>query len=150
MVLAMSFPKTSPRRAPGRDIVGVLAVALGSCAIAFGFAGCGNTDERPATWSFISTAILEPSCATASCHSSLAQRAGVDLSTRDVGYESLVTRKFALTDADVPDADERVTRSTVLRLMRADGSQRMPPDAPLPEADIQLVERWIRDGAKKN
>ena len=32
-------------------------------------------------------------------------------------------------------------------MLRAQGAARMPPDRPLPEADIELVERWILNGA---
>ena len=32
---------------------------------------CGSTDDRPARWSFISSAIVEPGCATVNCHSSV-------------------------------------------------------------------------------
>jgi hypothetical protein len=31
--------------------------------------------------------------------------------------------------------------------MHGQGSVRMPPDLPLPEVDIQLIGRWILDGA---
>ena len=119
-------------------------------------AGCGkSTDDRPATWSYVSTAILEPSCATANCHSALAQRASVDLSTRAAGYHSLVDRHFVIArDSVLGDAgtpvltdDERVARSQVINLMHAQGNRRMPPDMPLPETDIQLVASWIRNGA---
>jgi hypothetical protein len=127
----------------------VLLVALASTA-----AGCGNaTDDRPATWSYVSTAILQPSCATANCHSALAQRASVDLSTRAAGYHSLIDRKFVITPADVAAAsppvtdDQRVERSQIINLMHAQGNLRMPPDMPLPETDIQLVASWIRNGA---
>jgi hypothetical protein len=34
-------------------------------------------------------------------------------------------------------------------MLRARGAPRMPPDRPLPEADIALVERWILDGARR-
>ena len=114
------------------------------------FAGCGNaTDDRPATWSYVSTAILQPNCATANCHSALAQRASVDLSTRAAGYHSLVDRHFVITPAAVPSLtdDQRVERSQVINLMHAQGNLRMPPDMPLPETDIQLVASWIRAGA---
>jgi hypothetical protein len=119
-------------------------------------AGCGkSTDDRPATWSYVSTAILQPSCATANCHSALAQRASVDLSTRAAGYHSLVDRHFVIArDSVLGDAgtpvltdDERVERSQVINLMHAQGNRRMPPDMPLPETDIQLVASWIRNGA---
>ena len=125
--------------------VGVL-VAFGLLATV---AGCGGTDNRPATWSFISTAITEPNCATANCHSAIAERASVDLSDRTLGYKSLIGRKFVISRADAPTLtdDERVDRSPVPRLMRAEGNLRMPPDLPLPETDILLFEKWIRAGA---
>jgi hypothetical protein len=34
-----------------------------------------------------------------------------------------------------------------VQMLRARGARRMPPDRPLPEADIRLVERWILAGA---
>ncbi len=34
-------------------------------------------------------------------------------------------------------------------MLRARGASRMPPDRPLPEADMRLVERWILDGAPR-
>jgi hypothetical protein len=37
--------------------------------------------------------------------------------------------------------------SLLLRRLRGEGARRMPPDEPLPRADIELIERWIREGA---
>jgi hypothetical protein len=103
-------------------------------------AGCGSaTDDRPARWSFISPAIIQPNCATASCHSDIAQRAGVNLSDIAKGYSSLVDRHFVIPGS----ADT----SEVIALMHAVGARRMPPDFPLPEVDIQLVAAWINAGA---
>ena len=34
--------------------------------------------------------------------------------------------------------------------MRGRGSIRMPPDVPLPEADIMLIQNWIAAGALDN
>jgi len=102
--------------------------------------GCGGTtDDRPAKWSFISPAITEPSCATVNCHSALAQKAGVDLHDRAAGFATLAGRGFV--DPAMPDA------SAVLFMMRGQGSLRMPPDGPLPEADIVLIRNWIAAGA---
>jgi hypothetical protein len=131
--------------------LGVLALALAVAAA--GGTGCGGaTDDRPARWSFLSTAILEPTCATANCHSAIAARASVDLSDRDVGYRSLLTRQFVISAAAAPTltADQRVARSEVPQLMRAVGSLRMPPDIPLPETDILLFEKWIAAGANND
>src|SRR4051812_22685326 len=102
-----------------------LALALASAALI----GCGGTDDRPARWSFIAPAIIEPSCATVSCHSSVAQRGGMVLEPRDVAYQYLVERFFVIRG----DA----SASEVVALLRGQGSRRMPPDFALPEVDIE-------------
>src|SRR5712671_126354 len=108
----------------------IRAVSLGAVVVG-AVAGCGGaTDDRPAKWSFISAAIIEPSCATASCHSDVARKAGVNLYNKETGYKSLFDRHFVFPNK--PDQSE------VLYLLRAVGARRMPPDFPLPEEDIQL------------
>lgn len=99
-------------------------------------------EKRPADWDFIAPAIIEPSCATASCHSALTARAGVVLEPRDTAYTTLTARQFVIPR----DPEE----SEIITLMRAQGSRRMPPDFPLPEADIQLIESWIAAGAPQH
>ena len=101
--------------------------------------GCGGSvDTRPKKWSFISPVIIQPSCATANCHSQLAQRSGVALDTAYDGYDQLVNRHFVK-----PDDSEG---SALIGLLRGEGSRRMPPDCPLPDADIALIAGWI-DGS---
>src|SRR5438477_3898610 len=101
----MTSGTISSRWRASRVVSSFLLVGLASAA-----AGCGNaTDDRPATWSYVSTAILQPSCATANCHSALAQRASVDLSTRAAGYRTLVDRHFVITPASVAGATPAVT-----------------------------------------
>jgi hypothetical protein len=115
---------------------GVLVVAAAAMI------GCGSaTDDRPAKWSFISATITEPSCATVNCHSQIANRAAVDLADRNTGWSDLVNRGFVIPN-------DTTWSSTILKLMRGQGSLRMPPDAPLPEADIRLIDLWIQMGAK--
>jgi len=102
--------------------------------------GCGGTtDDRPPKWSFISATIVEPSCATVNCHSAVTQRAGIDLHARDIGYYTLLNGFYVIP--------HDVTGSSLVYLMNASGSLRMPPDNPLPAADILLIERWIEAGA---
>lgn len=102
--------------------------------------GCGSTqDSRPDKWSFISPVIVQPSCATANCHSQLAERSGVMLDTTADGYQQLTQRHFVLPG----DPDN----SALMALLRGQGSRRMPPDFPLAEADIELIGSWIADGA---
>ncbi|HET6149293.1 MAG TPA: hypothetical protein VFH68_17275 [Polyangia bacterium] len=161
----MTFGKASPRtrvsRAVSRPLLGLAPPFLVLGLLSAG-SGCGgDTEPRPPTWSYISTAILEPSCATANCHSAIAMRAGVDLSTRAAGYASLVGNdavpRFYVISQRIGDgltppltAEQRLERSSVPKLMRAVGNLRMPPDLPLPEPDIQLFESWIRAGAKND
>jgi hypothetical protein len=119
------------------------ACALSGLLAALGAAGCGGTtDDRPAKWSFIAATIIEPGCATVSCHSPVAQRAGVDLSARDVGYHALLDRHFVFPSDSAS--------SSVMYLMHAQGSIRMPPDLPLPEVDIALIGKWIDSGASND
>jgi len=104
---------------------------------------CGSTeDTRPAKWSYISAVIIQPSCATANCHSQLAERSGVTLDTVADGYQQLTQRHFV-----VPGDPEG---SALMALLRGQGSRRMPPDFPLPEVDIDLIGTWIADGANWN
>src|SRR3954451_14429058 len=125
----------NPPMIPGRRL---FLVAVAPHAL-----GCnGATDDRPARWSFISATIMEPSCATVNCHSAITHQGGVDLSARQIGYQSLVPTFFVF-----PGDPQN---SPVVNLMNAQGSIRMPPDNPLPEADIVLIEKWIADGAQDN
>ena len=103
-------------------------------------AGCGSeTDTRPAKWSYLSTAIIQPSCATANCHSNLSQRSGVVLDDIRGGYSQLVGRHFVLPT--------RPAESALVELLKGQGSRRMPPDFPLAQDDIALISTWISNGA---
>jgi hypothetical protein len=133
-------------------------------------AGCGATDDRPATWNYISPAIFQLSCATVSCHSRATAVAGLDFSMPDHGYTSLtaltiwVVNPNGTADQGCQTVDGTVVcahpnrplvvaynpaESRLVNMLRARGAPRMPPDRPLPEADIALVERWILDGARR-
>ena len=132
-------PMLSPRLA----CLAVVAAALSSVV-----SGCnGTTDDRPPKWSFISATIMEPSCATVNCHSAITHQGGVDLSAREIGYQTLVSNSGGKTYYVYPGYPQY---SPVVNLMNAEGSIRMPPDNPLPQADIQLIESWIADGAPNN
>jgi Planctomycete cytochrome C len=127
-------------RMPPRSLALVAGIAvLGALA----GTGCGGSvDDRPARWSFIAATIVEPGCATVSCHSAISQRGGVDLHAREIGYYTLINGFYVIPK--LPD------QSTVVTLLNAEGSLRMPPDVPLPQADIALIETWITDGAPNN
>jgi F420-0:gamma-glutamyl ligase-like protein len=138
----------------GKSLTWILR-AVGAFAALAPALGCGiEIDNRPAQWSYIYPAIIEPSCATASCHSDFTRRAGVNLGDTDEAYYQMVARHFVATcavpagGAADPTCLARIAGdSEVVHLMRADGASRMPPDFALPEADIQLIEAWISNNA---
>ena len=127
--------------------------------------GCG-VDTRPAEWAYISPVIMQPNCATSSCHSRGAAVAGLDFSDVDRGYTSLTGLKVWIADPVGMEGCTSISGTTVcqrnfrplvtpynpgqsrlVNMLRARDATRMPPDRPLPEADIELVEQWIRNGA---
>lgn len=141
----------------------------GAIVLTGAVAGCGQ-DNRPATWEYVSPIIFQPNCATASCHSPAAAVSGLDFSDPDRGYVSLAQLWVWIVDpTGTPDNGCMVMRGTnvcqrnqrplvvpfvpsqsgVVNALRAQGAPRMPPDRPLAEGDIELVERWILGGAPK-
>jgi hypothetical protein len=103
--------------------------------------GCaGSPDERPSNWSYIQAAVIAPNCATSSCHSARTAVAGVALDDPNTAYTTLIDRHYVIPGDDT---------STLLLLLEGDERRRMPPDAPLPQADIDLVRTWIVEGAAK-
>lgn len=105
-------------------------------------AACGEEGvARPARLAYLMPAIFRPSCATASCHAGDAPVAGLafDVSPAEVRR---VLLDNSLVYAGEPEG------SPLLNFLRGeDVPRRMPPDGPLPEADIALVEAWIVAGA---
>jgi len=135
-------------------------------------AGCGEPDYTLARWGYLSPTVFQPTCATPSCHSPAAAVSGLDFSTSESGYKSLtglwtwivVSPDGGTAPAGVPCAPQNgalvcqemlrplVTPydpagSRLVNVLRARDAPRMPPDRPLPDAEIKLVERWILNGA---
>ena len=132
------------------------AIALSLAGAAFAALGACGEDDRPASWSYIHTAVIAPSCATSSCHTQENAQADVDLHSIDSAYRILVGRDC---DADNPPgpsdrnfvAPGQPERSALMYLLIGEEVKRqMPPDRPLPPRDINLVERWILEGALCN
>lgn len=113
---------------------------------------CDSADDRAASWTYVHAAILRPSCTSSACHSKLGSRAGVDLSTPDAAYLLLTGR-----GCDAPglpgEPPGNFVRpghpesSKLMYLLRGEGGSIMPPDVPLPDVEIEIVERWILEGA---
>jgi hypothetical protein len=113
---------------------------------------------------------MEPNCATVSCHSPAAAVSGLDFSTQERGYSSLLGLwtwiidpsgdltqgcKIAAGTVVCPREHRSLVvpfdpaQSRLIHVLRAQGAARMPPDRPLAEADIRLVETWILNGARR-
>jgi hypothetical protein len=109
-------------------------------------AGCGTeTDDRPATFSYIHQAIIVPSCATAVCHSTQNHISGVDMEDRESAYDA-----FAIVDIKELSPIYGQIGGEIEDPSTIPDAGRMPLDSPLPEADILLIGRWIDDGAENN
>jgi hypothetical protein len=100
-------------------------------------AACEGPGNRPDEWSYIQAAILQPSCATVNCHSTAVQRFGLDFEDK--------TRCQDIVSAVVVPGD--LENSPLIYRLRGPADLLMPPDAPLPEAEIQIIESWVLDGA---
>ena len=116
-------------------------------ALACSAAGCAeSTDERPATFEYIVTAVLRPSCGTATCHNSMTKREGLAFDTIAAANEAFDDNPFdgCVVPGDPCDPNQS---QLIFQLRTTNELKRMPLDSPLPDADIELIERWIRDGA---
>lgn len=114
--------------------------ALALAPLALATACTGDPAERPATWSYLHAAIVAPSCATSSCHTARVQTAGVALDEAGAAYDALIERRFV-----VPGDPS----SALMPLLEGDERRLMPPDAPLPAADVELIRIWIEEGAPR-
>lgn len=118
-------------------------VILSALGAALGLGCAASTDERPAEFSVIVTQILRPTCATAACHDAMSASRRLDFSTVAASAASIDRRGLVpIGGTPTPDDTQLVYLLTTTR-----GENRMPVDAPLPDADIELIRTWIIDGA---
>lgn len=115
-------------------------------------------DPPPAHWHYLHAAIIQPSCATAACHSKLAALAGVDLSDAEGAYLILTGRvcgaeprpQEAPRNFITPGSSEYSELMYQLRGTDSGGRPYrnvMPRDTRLPDAEIELIATWIDGGA---
>ena len=124
-----------------KSLIRLAAAALVTLAVG---SSCDDPSSRNADWEFIHAAIIVPSCATSSCHSSLAKTAGIVLDDVDESYDLLVKGSGSEPAYVVPG---NVDTSALLYLLEANYRTLMPPDGPLPDADVDLIRAWIEQGA---
>ena len=124
------------------------------------WAGCGGDDSTvgpdeadgegtltEATLAQVSE-VFAVSCALSGCHSGGEPQAGLslegDFAARIVGVTSGQRPDFKLVDPGNPDG------SYLLIKVRGDDeivSQQMPPGAPLPAEQVEIIRAWIAAGA---
>jgi hypothetical protein len=127
-------------------LAGAVTAALGAC----------GEDDRPASWSYIHAAIIAPNCTTSSCHTQENDLAGVQLQSADTAYSILVGQACDVNNPPGPADRNYVAagqpeRSHLMYLLIGEEAKlQMPPDRPLPGGDIDLIERWILEGALCN
>jgi hypothetical protein len=128
-------------------------------------AGCVEAEERSTNWNYLHAAIIEPSCATIGCHSEATRAAGptipeLDLSAPDVAYFGIAGVECGdpmpglLTEIG-PEPDYPLM--LILLGQRWPGRDdfpggeveltQMPPDSPLPPANLALIRQWLEAGA---
>jgi len=112
----------------------LLCLAIAACGV--------EEDPRPASLRYIQAAILVPSCATAACHSSANQRA-----SRVFDDPATILEQVYGTGVQPGDPGDS---QLITVYLTGDGEFRMPLDAPLPEADVNLISKWILEGAEDN
>src|SRR5215468_5244036 len=105
-------------------------------------AGC-EVDDRPATMDYVAEAILAPTCGEAQCHAAFSANRGdifdsVDASRRSIHRNGLAV----ISDKTAPDQAALILWVTV-GFQAQLGIGRMPYDAPMPNADIALLKKWI-------
>lgn len=118
------------------------------CACALALAGCVEAEERSTDFEYVHAAIIEPMCATVGCHSrqsavtppeaDLTVFSEIDLSTptRACGILANEWGPGVVLDLLEGDYDDpSVGDNPILT--------QMPPDVPLPAADIEIVRAWI-------
>ena len=136
----MRLNKQARGPSPALSLAIVMAVAL---ALAMITTACQAEDDRPATFEYIQTTILAPNCATIGCHSQYGEVANYyfDGDATEVCQDVVVG--LGLVSAGMPDT------SFMISAIRGETGEalQMPPDRALPEADIELIQRWIAEGA---
>ena len=130
-------PRRQGRRGPHVPRFGFAGRAVLAWVVAL--AACAQTEnDRPATLQYLTEAILQPSCGQYTCHSSFRRAKGYAFDTVDAARTSLTLPGVVNTTDPT---------SSLLYLVLTRRVKRMPYDAPLAQKDIDLIFKWIDDGA---
>jgi hypothetical protein len=123
---------------------GATAVLALACAA---LGACVGVEDRPASWSYIHATIIEPNCTTSNCHTDISRAAGISFDDPDESYRSLAGVTCGSGTANNLVVAGEPELSKLMYLLRGIEVPIMPPDVPLPDTEVELVERWIEGGA---
>lgn len=100
-------------------------------------AACGtDPDPREPTFDVVAQQILAPTCGQVQCHSTTTRVEGFAFDTP------------AAARASLRDMGVRGGRNNELyEVLHEDGEERMPPDSPLNQQDLDLITAWLDMGA---
>jgi hypothetical protein len=113
------------------------------CVVVLLASGCGTgPDTRPETAAYVVEAILVPYCGRGGCHSSETRAHNLAFDTIDGALAAMKTQQRG-QQMVVPGSPMTSRIVTVL----SDPQRVMPPDVALPQTDIDLISRWVSDGA---
>lgn len=112
-----------------------------------------SADSRPKTLPYITETILAPYCGAAQCHSSFTAAYDDVFDTVEGARRSIVRNKLVQMGGAGLNDDRQDPHNALLvavvelpfGLHKEIG--RMPYDAPLPDADIDLLARWVGNGS---
>jgi hypothetical protein len=127
-----------------RSFQGATAVLALACAA---LGACADVDDRPASWSYIHATIIEPNCTTSNCHTDISKVAGISFDDPDESYETLAGVACGGGTASNYVVAGAPELSQLMYLLRGDEVPVMPPDVPLPDTEVEIIERWIQGGA---
>lgn len=104
-------------------------------------------DNRPLDAQAVTQAVLAPSCGLAQCHSTFTQSAGDVFDTRAGMRASIVGFGLVSLDSLQFDPADPASAPLIVWITKTDpyrrGIGRMPRDAPLADADVDYLKRWI-------
>lgn len=113
-----------------QNVPGMRALIGLTCGVMI---ACGTTDDRPATVEVVSLEILAPTCGSVQCHSTTTRLEGLAFDTLDEAKASM--RRLEVRAGDGGELLEVIEENE------------MPPDSPMLDNDIRLIEAWIEMGA---
>ncbi|MCB0281341.1 MAG: hypothetical protein KDF60_02075 [Calditrichaeota bacterium] len=110
-----------------------------------------DTNEQTASFSFIEKNVFRTRCAFSGCHASDTKSANLDLSTTNA-YSNLVNVKSILSTEGLNRVEPGNSQTSFLiKVLDGSNPTKMPLNgAPLDQETIDLIAKWIDEGAQNN